>query len=48
MSKQSDHNSNMVNANKGTAGTNKTYAQNQGNRGAQLNTQSTSKGSNKK
>ncbi|WP_394953769.1 hypothetical protein [uncultured Helicobacter sp.] len=28
---------NMQNANKGTSGTNKQYAQNQGNRGKQLN-----------
>ncbi|WP_199405286.1 hypothetical protein [Corallincola holothuriorum] len=37
MSKQNNHNSNISNANKRTAGTNKTYSQNQGNRGAQLN-----------
>lgn len=29
--------SNMLNANKGTSGTNKQYDQNQGNRGKQLN-----------
>ena len=37
MSKQNNHNSDMTNANKGTSGTNKTYSQNQGNRGWQMN-----------
>jgi len=37
MTKQSNHQSNIKNANKGTSGTNRTYAQNQGNRGKQLN-----------
>ena len=35
--KPADNNSNMPNANKGTAGTNRQYDQNQGNRGAQMN-----------
>ena len=35
--------SNIKNANKGTAGTNKQYAQNQGNRGKQLNTNNKNK-----
>ena len=37
MAKQSNHQANIKNSNKGTQGTNKTYAQNQGNRGKQLN-----------
>ncbi|MGF1684987.1 alpha-amylase [Photobacterium minamisatsumaniensis] len=37
MTKQSNHNSDMVNKNKGTSGTNKTYDKNQGNRGWQMN-----------
>ena len=37
--KQANHQSNMSNANKGTSGTNKTYSQNQGNRGWQMNPQ---------
>jgi len=35
----SNHNADISNANKGTNGTNKTYDQNQGNRGTQLNPQ---------
>ena len=35
--KPADNNSNMQNKNKGTAGTNKQYDQNQGNHGKQLN-----------
>ena len=35
--KPADNNSNMQNKNKGTAGTNKQYDKNQGNRGKQLN-----------
>ena len=37
MGKQSNHQADMGNANKGTPGQNKTHAQNQGNRGKQLN-----------
>lgn len=37
MSKQSNHNADISNANKGTSGTNKTYDRNQANRGAQMN-----------
>ena len=37
MSKHPNHEADMTNANKGTAGQNKTHAQNQGNRGGQLN-----------
>ncbi|MCT4589118.1 MAG: hypothetical protein N4A71_14950 [Carboxylicivirga sp.] len=37
MAKKSNHKADMVNANKGTRGTNKTYSTNQGNRGKQLN-----------
>lgn len=37
MSKQNNHRADIVNANKGTPGTNKTFDKNQGNRGAQLN-----------
>jgi hypothetical protein len=33
----SNHQADIQNANKGTVGTNKTYDQNQGNRGKQLN-----------
>ena len=33
----SNHNADIKNPNKGTSGTNKTYDQNQGNRGKQLN-----------
>ena len=39
MSKKSNHSADMPNANKGTPGTNKTYATNQGNRGWQMNPQ---------
>lgn len=35
--KPQDNAANMQNANKGSNGVNKQYAQNQGNRGAQLN-----------
>ncbi|WP_336611676.1 hypothetical protein [Campylobacter sp. Cr9] len=35
--KPQDNAANMQNANKGVSGVNKQYAQNQGNRGAQLN-----------
>lgn len=35
----SNHIADISNANKGTNGTNRTYDQNQGNRGQQLNTQ---------
>ena len=35
--KQSNHKANIGNKNKGTSGTNKTYDQNQGNRGKQMN-----------
>ncbi|HDR1161260.1 TPA: hypothetical protein R4331_002156 [Pasteurella multocida] len=37
MSKTSNHEADMVNANKGTDGQNKTHTKNQGNRGKQLN-----------
>ena len=37
MSKKSNHRADIVNANKGTSGTNPTYDKNQGNRGKQLN-----------
>jgi hypothetical protein len=37
MTKQANHESNIVNANKGTPGTNEAYSKNQGNRGKQLN-----------
>jgi len=37
MTKKTNHDADIKNANKGTSGTNKTYDQNQGNRGAQLN-----------
>ena len=36
--KKPNHEADMKNANKGTPGTNRTYDQNQGNRGKQLNT----------
>lgn len=39
MTKQSNHQADIRNANKGTSGTNKTYSQNQGNRGWQMNPQ---------
>lgn len=32
-----NHNADIQNANKGTSGTNRTYSQNQGNRGKQMN-----------
>lgn len=37
MSKKSNHEADIGNANKGTSGTNTTYDKNQGNRGKQLN-----------
>ncbi|WP_172807233.1 hypothetical protein [Endozoicomonas ascidiicola] len=37
MSKQANHEADMVNTNKGTPGTNTTYDKNQGSRGQQLN-----------
>lgn len=37
MSKKSNHQSDMGNSNKGTSGQNQTHAQNQGNRGGQMN-----------
>ncbi len=46
MSKQSNHEADMKNANKGTSGQNKTHAANQGNKGKQLNP--TGKGGGKK
>jgi hypothetical protein len=36
MSKKSNHNADIKNANKGTSGTNTTYDKNQGNRGKQI------------
>lgn len=36
MSKKSNHNADISNANKGTKGTNVTYDKNQGNRGKQI------------
>ena len=41
--KTENHQSDIKNPNKGTAGTNKTYDKNQGNRGAQLNPKQASK-----
>ncbi len=37
MSKQTNHNADQSNGNKGTAGTNTAYDKNQGNRGKQMN-----------
>ncbi|WP_318640097.1 hypothetical protein [Flavobacterium ardleyense] len=37
MTKTANHNSDIKNPNTGTSGTNRTYDQNQGNRGKQLN-----------
>jgi hypothetical protein len=37
MTKQSNHEADIKNPNKGTSGTNETYDKNQGNRGKQLN-----------
>ena len=48
MTKNSNHQSNIKNANKGTSGVNKTYSQNQGNRGKQLNPNQRSGNSQKK
>ena len=39
MAKKSNHDADMTNLNKGTAGTNKTSSKNQGNRGWQMNPQ---------
>lgn len=39
----SNHSADIKNSNKGTSGTNKTYDQNQGNRGKQLNQNRTKK-----
>ncbi len=47
MTKQSNHNADISNPNKGSNGTNSTYDRNQGNRGWQLNPQ-TPKSSGKK
>jgi hypothetical protein len=44
MSKQNDHKADMGHANKGTPGQNPTHAQNQGNRGGQLNPNNPAKG----
>jgi len=44
MSKQSNHNANIKNANKGTPGTNTAYDKNQGNRGKQIAQNQDSKG----
>lgn len=48
MTKQSNHNADMRNSNPGTSGTNKTYDQNQGNRGWQLNPQNPTRAGGKK
>lgn len=48
MTKQSNHNADMRNSNPGSNGTNKTYDQNQGNRGWQLNPQNPSRAGGKK
>jgi hypothetical protein len=48
MSKQNNHRSDIVNPNKGNQGTNKTYSQNQGNRGSQMNPNSLVNSSKKK
>lgn len=37
MAKQNNHQGDIKNANKGNSGVNKTYSQNQGNRGKQMN-----------
>lgn len=47
MTKKTNHNADISNANKGTDGTNKTYDQNQGNRGDQMNPKK-SRGTSKK
>lgn len=44
MSKKSNHQADIQNANKGTKGTNTTYDKNQGNRGDQMNPNKGSKG----
>ena len=41
--KTGNHNADIKNPNKGTSGTNKTYDQNQGNRGKQMNPNQTKK-----
>lgn len=43
MSKKSNHEADIVNANKGTDGTNSTYDKSQGNHGKQLNPNQTQK-----
>lgn len=43
MSKKSNHNADIKNPNKGLQGQNKTHAQNQGNRGKQMNPNQQSK-----
>lgn len=48
MTKQSNHNADVRNPNKGSNGTNKTYDQNQGNRGWQLNPQNPTREGGKK
>lgn len=47
MSKQSNHEGDISNSNKGTPGTNITYDKNQGNRGKQLNPKNQSGGKSK-
>nr|VFJ54530.1 MAG: hypothetical protein BECKFW1821B_GA0114236_101915 [Candidatus Kentron sp. FW] len=48
MAKQSNHNADITNRNKGTSGTNKTYDKNQGNRGWQKKPQTPKNGDKKK
>ncbi len=43
MKKESNHNADIKNPNKGNPGTNKTYDKNQGNKGKQLNPNRTKK-----
>lgn len=45
--KNQNHNADQSNANRGTKGTNRTYDQNQGNRGKQLNPNQKGKGTKK-
>ncbi len=47
MTKQSNHNADISNPNKGSNGTNPTYDRNQGNRGWQLNPQTPKSGGKK-
>ncbi|MGU3295844.1 hypothetical protein GOY18_04910 [Aeromonas hydrophila] len=47
MTKQSNHNADISNPNKGSNGTNSTYDRNQGNRGWQLNPQNPKSGGKK-